>query len=128
MIVAYFSISFHVWSVSENQNVLSKSKRKDIDGLSHSNRDGLLKCHFPVYLIGQLGRSDSYGSDTLSGNEILDMALSIISIAQEKIGGRYSLIECADVPHLKAYYSRYGYSEIEKDEEDHLLSFIKKLE
>ena len=126
-IVAYFSLSFHVWHITENEEAVSKSIRQKIDGLNHTDSNGRLKCHFPMYLIGQLGRSDSYDSNVLNGQDILEMALSIITIAQDKIGGRFSLIECADISVLKKLYTRFGYKEIQMDEDDNLISFIKKL-
>ena len=48
-------------------------------------------------------------SGEVSGDEIVDYALSVISRVREAIGGRVVFIECQDKPKLIEFYNRNAY-------------------
>lgn len=63
-----------------------------------------------VPLIAQLGKNYMKGFDTLiSGDELLALACSRVAQAQLAIGGRFTYIECEDVPKLVDFYARNGF-------------------
>ncbi|SFR10533.1 hypothetical protein [Desulfoscipio geothermicus] len=80
----------------------------------------------PAFLIGQLGKNDSYAGE-IAGDEIIDYALSVILRAQEIIGGRIVYIECQDKLELKEFYSRNGFKVFRQDPDDKLIQMVRLL-
>ena len=50
----------------------------------------------PCFLIGQLGRNDSFSHDDLPGEEILEKALAVLVDVKDQIGGKFVIVECED--------------------------------
>jgi hypothetical protein len=71
-------------------------------------------------LIGQLGKNEMFSSE-VSGDEIVEYALSVISRAREAVGGRVVFIECQDKPKLIGFYERNGFTVLRQDAEDLLV-------
>ena len=84
-IIAYFTVSNKALNPRDE---ISKNVRKHLDGLG--NKRGST---FVVYLIGQLGKNDTYRLE-IDGNELVARAIATINEAYEIVGGRCILIEC----------------------------------
>ena len=110
VIVGFFSLApsiLHIPELDNNDNkLLSVNKRKNIDGYRGKD-NGIVKTDFPVYLIGQLARSNRCSSDTLTGQTLLDAATGIILDAISLVGGRLILVEC--IPELIPFYEKHGF-------------------
>mgnify|MGYP006968286324 FL=1 len=94
IVMAYFTIAQKSVDISAISN---KQKRKMLG--SYPGRDNLKS--IPAYLIGQLGRSDSYSSQQLSGTDILNECYNAISMAARIVGGNLIILECRECMFLK---------------------------
>jgi len=119
-IIAYFTVSMKALTLREE---ISKSVRRNLDGLG--NKEGST---FVVYLIGQLGKNDTYCSE-INGKEIIKCAIDTIIEAYEIVGGRYILVECEPVPKLRALYESNGFTFLQESiDNDSLIQFIRFIE
>jgi hypothetical protein len=110
-LLAYFSVALKVLDISVLN--LSNRKIKELDGFSAKIRGEAIN-EFPVYLIGQLAKNDLY-KDDIDGEIIIRQAMSVISSAQEKVGGRIILVECDEIPALVEFYETHSFSVIRRD-------------
>lgn len=119
----YFSIALKVLSVSEQ---FTNNQRKNIDGLS-AKIHGERISDFPCYLIGQLSRNSSVSKSTISGEEIINHAFSIIKSAMINVGGRAIMIECRNNKKLIDFYSNNGFHLIDNipDGENAMIQMIQ---
>jgi hypothetical protein len=53
---------------------------------------------------------------TLPGESILEQAIGVIKIAQERVAGRFVLVECAPEPKLIDFYKRNGFHPLSQDD------------
>jgi len=120
VILAYFTIALKVLKISELG--LSNRAIKELDGFS-AKMDGEVIYDFPVYLIGQVAKNDTY-KNVINGEAIIDRAISVISFAQEMVGGRVVLVECENVPYLLDFYKKLGFKII-KEDADKYVQLIK---
>lgn len=67
------------------------------------------------YLIGQLGKNDKY-REYIKGEEILSVAMEVISDLHERLGGRFVYVECEDHPKLISFYERNHFKIVQKRE------------
>lgn len=67
------------------------------------------------YLIGQLGKNDKY-REYIKGEEILSVAMELISDLHERLGGRFVYVECEDHPKLISFYERNHFKIVQKRE------------
>lgn len=96
-IAGYFTISIGFADISQSKNL----SKKDKDTLKMS------KCpdhRIPCFLIGQLGRSDSFSHEELPGSQILEKALAVLVEVKNQIGGKFVIVECED-PLIPMYQS-----------------------
>lgn len=119
----YFSLALKVLSVSEQ---FANNQRKSIDGLS-AKIHGERISDFPCYLIGQLSRNSAVLKSTISGEEIINHAFSIIKSAMLNVGGRAIMIECRNEKKLIEFYSKNGFHLIDAipDGEDVMIQMIQ---
>ncbi len=96
IIAGYFTIAQKSVDISE----ISTKKRRKMLG-SYPGRDKLKS--IPAYLIGQLGRCDSYSSLELPGNTILNECYNVISLASRIVGGNLVVLECREGMFSKVY-------------------------
>ena len=116
-IIAYFTVSMKALNLREG---ISKNVRKHLDGLG--NKQGST---FVVYLIGQLGKNDTYSSE-IDGKELIARAIATIKEAYKVVGGRYILVECEPVPGLKKLYEDNDFTFLQESlENDSLIQFIR---
>lgn len=118
-IAAYFTIAQKSIDIS---NIPNKKKRKMLG--DYPGRDKLKS--IPVYLIGQLGRCDSYASDQLPGNFILNECFHIISMAAKIVGGNLVVLECRE--HMFSnVYEKLGFKKLyDALNEENLYTLYKK--
>lgn len=121
-ILGYFSVALQVLKVPEE---LSNRKIKSLDGFS-AKREGKVITEFPVFLIGQLAKNDTY-TDGIAGSEIISFAMAAIYKAHEKVGGRIVLVECADKKQLLDFYQNNGF-EIIRQDDDSLIQLIRMID
>lgn len=119
-IVGYFSLAQKVLSLPNASNTLIKA----LDGFS-AKKKGKKITDFPVFLIGQLAKNDTY-KDCIEGAFLVDYALAVIRQVHEEIGGRVVLVECEDKPKLISFYTGLRFKKVAKDE-DGLVQFISYL-
>lgn len=108
-IYGFFSVALKVLDLPES---LSNRKRLELDGFSAKMRGDVIKS-VPCYIIGQLAKNSAV-QDTVSGTELLECAMQVISSAARFVGGRYALIECRDDPHLRKFYTDNSFAEFDK--------------
>lgn len=82
----------------------------------------------PAYLIGQLGRCDSYSSQQLSGNTILNECYNVISLASMIVGGNLIVLECREGMFSKVY-EKLGFKKLYASlNEENLDTLYKKVD
>ena len=103
-VMAFFTIG----QTSVDIGALSNNKKKKLLG-SVPGRDKLLS--YQAYLIGQLGRSDMYTTDDISGETILNECYAEIRKVQRIVGGRLLLLECRE--HMfELFYQKKGFEKL----------------
>lgn len=99
-LVAYFTVTLKNYNIPKE---LTRGKRKKLTG-GESDKEQI-----SGYLIGQLGKNDSY-RQLMKGTEILNTAESIIGIAATLTGGRFIIVEYEDIPLLNKFYESHKYT------------------
>lgn len=125
-VVAYFAIATKPFIVNRN---CSNSFRKKIYG-QFSNTEVITGA-----LIGQISKNFYNGLDkTISGNDIIALALEKIVAVSRTIGIRIVFLECRDNEYLKKFYEELGFG-LYKDangvpikNKDGLLCYIAKID
>lgn len=121
VIAAYFTIAQKSVDISE---VPAKKRRKMLG--SYPGRDKLKS--IPAYLIGQLGRCDSYSSQQLPGNVILNECYHAISLASRIVGGNLIVLECREGMFSKVY-EKLGFKKLYNSlNEENLHTLYKKID
>ena len=119
-IIAYFTISFTAMRIDG----LSSSKKKKVLG-DYPGRDTITFA--PSFLIGQLGRSDSYSQKYISGHDLLKECYHMLSLAYGVIGGQMVILECREHMFSK-FYENYGFKKLHDDlNEDGLYTLYQKI-
>lgn len=103
-IVAFFSTAITTLDIS----TVRKKLRQKVLGPAPLNKESM-----PVFLIGQLGRSDAYSKEQMPGEVVMGECLAAIERAKVVVGGRILLVECRE--HLLGYYNKYDFVEVTKD-------------
>ncbi len=121
VIAAYFTIAQKSVDISE---VPAKKRRKMLG--AYPGRDKLKS--IPAYLIGQLGRCDSYSSQQLPGNTILNECYYAISLASRIVGGNLIVLECREGMFSKVY-EKLGFKKLyDSLNEENLHTLYKKID
>lgn len=103
-VVAYFTIAQKSLDISA---LTGKKKRKVLG--EYPGRDSVGSV--PAYLIGQLGRCDTYSGSELSGQQILDECYHAISTAARVVGGNLVVLECRECMFEK-FYEKQGFKKL----------------
>ncbi|SHL86205.1 hypothetical protein SAMN05720470_12026 [Fibrobacter sp. UWOV1] len=83
--------------------------------MSVLNDDG--EYNIPAYLIAQLGKNFQSGlNDSITGNDLLALAMEQISLIQYKVGGILCVLECEQKKGLLDFYC----------EQNHFVEFGKR--
>lgn len=81
---------------------LSGSMRKKIE--RHAKLDEQFSTYMlSAFLIAQFEKNDQY-KEKIAGNELMDMAMNVLSAVQREIGGGVVYLECEDQPQLLTFY------------------------
>lgn len=119
-LIAYFSISLQVLKLPQN---FSNTKIKYLDGMYTRKKQNKIS-EVPAYLIGQLAKNDKYIKNT-DGSKIMKITLSLISMAQDVIGGRVVYIECKNKDVLKNFYLQNGFRYLQDNvDKDYVQMFL----
>lgn len=131
VLVGYFALAIKTISINSNNQNLSKTFYKRINRICNVNEDGLYI--FPAYLIAQLGKNYALEKDRqISGNELLEIALDVVSAIKQKIGGVVVFLECKDSKNdfLKNFYKNNGFvlfGERTSEKDKKLYQMIKQI-
>ncbi|MCL1986720.1 MAG: hypothetical protein FWG64_01945 [Firmicutes bacterium] len=116
-LVAYYTLSLYSLVFDDS---ISKNVVKKIDGFSKSVQS------VGITLIGQLGKDLNLGKN-ISGAYLLDECLSAIIDVQRIVGGRYTMLECAEIPKVVEFYRNNGFEVLQRAD-DKYLRMVKKLQ
>lgn len=120
-VAAYFTIAHTAVDISK----LSKKKKRAALG-EYPGRDGLN--FVSSYLIGQLGRNDTYTSNDLTGEQILNECYHSISLAAKVVGGRLLVLECRECM-FERFYEKHGFKKLYNElNEEKLYTLFKKID
>lgn len=122
VLVGYFALASKGLTIRKN---VSPTMRKKITGSRTREINGI-----PVFLIGQLSKNYANDMDKnglISGHDLLRLAFIKIKEAQHLTGGRIALVECKDNQKLKDFYTRYGFTYLDRDGADGLLRYIREI-
>lgn len=124
-IFGYIALALKVLSVPDS---MSNHQRKDIDGISAKIHGEVIN-DFPCYLIGQLAKNSAIENNSITGNDLVECAISIIDESIKSVGGRIALIECKNNPKLLKFYNENSFSEISQipDGKNEMVQMIRKL-
>ena len=101
-IAGYFIISIGFADTSKSEGLSEEEK----------NTLKMSKCpdhRISSFLIGQIGRNDSFSHAELPGNQIMENALAVLGEVRNQIGGKFVIVECPD--HLVPMHQseRFGF-------------------
>lgn len=103
-ILGYVSLALKSLEIPEDT---SKSLRKSMDGLGNKEIAST-----PCYLIGQLARNSNVSKEIITGDDLMNFALSTIKGIQQVIGGRVVLIECKNENKLIKFYEKHQFKKL----------------
>lgn len=106
-LVGYYTLANKFVCVSGS--VLSKTMQKKIAKFSQYDSDSD-RFMISMPLIAQLGKNyDSSISSSISGSDLLALALERVLEIEHLIGGKTVYIECNNQPKLFTFYSNFGF-------------------
>ncbi|HEX2950245.1 MAG TPA: hypothetical protein VHV83_11885 [Armatimonadota bacterium] len=115
-IFGYFALSLKHLELGED---ISKRKQKQLHGLFLPQGNVVVG-----YLLGQLGKNDTY-REAVTGDQLIDAAIGIIqSNAQRTVGGRFVIVECAQHEKLLGFYQRNGFHFLQVDPTDDMAQLV----
>ncbi|MGN0649877.1 MAG: GNAT family acetyltransferase [Oscillospiraceae bacterium] len=101
-IVGYFSLA--IKPISVRSDIFSNSVNRKISRVAELDEDGTTYS-LSAYLIAQLGKNyTNSANETISGTELLDIALDTIRDIQHKAGGMVVFIEAERKDKLMKFY------------------------
>jgi len=107
-LLAYYTLTISTVKIKQ----ASKKLLQKLDGISRENKEV-----YPVYLIGQLGKNDTYRY-RISGDKILNHAIDMIYDASSIAGGRIILIETQNNENLKKFYEKNKFKVLQSRADD----------
>lgn len=101
-IEAFFTLT-HKSSVI-GDGLLSKTSQKKLS--RHARLDAEVHAYsISAFLIAQFGKNENAkGTEHISGNQLMDFAISILQNVQRQVGGGVVFLECEDKPGLLNFY------------------------
>ncbi len=113
-VVAYFTITI--------STLYTDGISPDVIELLDGYKDNIAS--IPCFLIGQLGKSDKFGSYKI-GEYILDDAIEIIDQSQNTLGGRFILLDAINKAQVIKFYKTNAFFPIENDPDSESIKMIK---
>lgn len=120
-VMAYYTIAQKAVDISE---LSAKRKRKMLG--DYPGRDSLKS--IPAYLIGQLGRNDTYTVHDISGEQILNECYNSISIAAQVVGGSLVILECREKMFENVYKDKGFRKLYDELNDEKLYTLYKKID
>ncbi|MEE1154750.1 MAG: N-acetyltransferase [Acutalibacteraceae bacterium] len=116
VLVGYFTLAYKNFSIPL-KNIGSKLRQRVKKFASYEEDMKVYRISAP--LIAQLGKNYSDGYNKLiTGDELLEIAIQLVSEVQMNIGGKIVYIECEDKPKLVEFYERNGFKQFSKRQLD----------
>lgn len=114
-ILGYFSLALKTL-FAQKKSLKGSIRRKINPGKNISSIATDME-YYNVYLIGQIGRNDSFTSKDLSLADILSEIFSIFAEVQTRVGGSSILIEVDNNQTLIDLYQKHGFTYLGTDHE-----------
>lgn len=114
-ILGYFPLALKTL-FAQKKRVKGSIRRKINPGKSISSIATDLE-YYNVYLIGQIGRNDSFTNKDLSLADILSEIYPIFAEVQTRVGGSSVLIEVDNNERLIDLYQKHGFTSLGSDQE-----------
>lgn len=115
-LVGYFSLAMKHIVMGDN---VSRRIKKRLAG-----NVGRKEC--AIFLLGQLGKNynhEEVRKGTITGSELLNIAIQYIIQAWKYVGGRAILVECKDTEKLRSFYESMGFEQIGEVVPNQLLQY-----
>ena len=124
-LLGYFSLALKVLLLPDDMSIRS---RKTYDGFMGKIHGEPIR-EIPCYLIGQIARNDAFGKETISGDDLIEHAISVISSAHQSVGGRWVLVECRNNAKLISFYADNGFTPVmhQPDGDTQMVQLVRKL-
>lgn len=121
-LVGYFTLASKILRIPKNG--LSKSEQKILSLYSHFDETNqTFNC--PAILIAQFGKNFFEKSESISGDDLMDIALEQIQYIQGLIGGKTVFLECENKAKLIEFYESHKFKLL--DTPSHLSKNDKEL-
>lgn len=112
-IQAFFALAVNLLETS----TLSRTLIKKLS--SNHNADTQ---YIPCFIIGQLGKSDD---SVIRGDEIMEIALSILLEIHNYLGTRFVLLDAVNVPKVIEFYERHNFIKLPVSNNDKQVKMIR---
>lgn len=101
-IEAFFTLTHKPSAVGDK--LLSKTSQKKLS--RHARLDTAIQAYsVSAFLIAQFGKNEgARGNEHISGNQLMDLAISVLQNVQRQIGGGVIFLECENKPGLLKFY------------------------
>lgn len=121
-LVGYFTLSTKVLRVSGEH--LSNTEKKKIRIFSYyDEKNSCYNC--PAILLAQFGKNFNKKSLSITGDELMELALSKVYEVQSMIGGRVLFLECEQNQKLIDFYAKHAFKILGMPPADELLQMYK---
>lgn len=110
---AFFALAINILETS----TLSKTLIKKLSSNHNANTQ-----YIPCFIIGQLGKNDD---SNIEGNEIIEIALSILLEIHNYLGTRFILLDSVNVPKVIKLYERHKFVRLPASNDDKQIKMIR---
>lgn len=101
-IIAFFTLTHKPSTVQDI--LLSKTRQKKL-ALHASRNSSTHSYNISAFLIAQFSKnSNPKIKNTITGNQLMDLAINVLQRVQKQIGGGIIFVECEDKPQLLKFY------------------------
>lgn len=104
---AFFTLTHKPSTVGDG--LLSKTSQKKLS--RHARLDTEIHAYsVSAFLIAQFGKNEgARGNDHISGNQLMDLVISVLQNVQRQVGGGVVFLECEDRPGLLNFYQNNNF-------------------
>lgn len=101
-IEAFFTLTHKPSTVGDG--LLSRTSQKKLSRYARLDTE-IQAYSVSAFLIAQFGKNESAkGNSHISGNQLMDLAISVLQNVQRQVGGGVVFLECEDKPGLLNFY------------------------
>ena len=105
VLLGYFTLALKVVRIDETLLSRKESSKLQRFSLPDKNNNSFI---VPAILIAQFSRN-FFGNQTISGQDLMAIALSYIKAVQSQVGGLITFLECEPVEKLVEFYKSQGF-------------------